>query len=92
MQHESADLHVTGLALYTDDLVNRHVGVLHAYPVQAPHTHATVTSLRTEPALTVPGVVRVLTAADVPGVNDGRRTIRSDRGRAQSVRSFPHAA
>ena len=35
MQHEAADLHVTGLALYTDDLVNRHVGVLHAYPVQA---------------------------------------------------------
>jgi xanthine dehydrogenase large subunit len=70
MQHESADLHVTGLALYTDDLVNRHLGTLHAYPVQAPHTHAMVTSLRTEPALEVPGVVRVLTAADVPGVND----------------------
>ncbi|HEX3261885.1 MAG TPA: xanthine dehydrogenase molybdopterin binding subunit [Pseudonocardia sp.] len=70
MQHEAADLHVTGLALYTDDLVNRHVGVLHAYPVQATHTHAHVTSLRTEPALDVPGVVRVLTAADVPGVND----------------------
>ena len=33
--HESADLHVTGLALYTDDLVNRHPGCLHAYPVQA---------------------------------------------------------
>ena len=26
MPHESADLHVTGLALYTDDLVNRHTG------------------------------------------------------------------
>jgi xanthine dehydrogenase large subunit len=70
MPHESADLHVTGLALYTDDLVNRHTGTLHAYPVQAPHTHARVTALRTEPALGVPGVVRVLTAADVPGVND----------------------
>ena len=44
--------------------------MLHAYPVQATHTHAHVTSLRTEPALEVPGVVRVLTAADVPGVND----------------------
>ncbi|HEX5812753.1 MAG TPA: xanthine dehydrogenase molybdopterin binding subunit, partial [Pseudonocardia sp.] len=70
MQHESADLHVTGAALYTDDLVNRHTGILHAYPVQAPHTHAMVTALRTDPALAVPGVVRVLTAADVPGVND----------------------
>ena len=68
--HESAALHVTGLALYTDDLVNRHHGCLHAYPVQAPHTHARVTALRPEPALRVPGVVRVLTASDVPGVND----------------------
>src|SRR4051794_5534762 len=70
VQHESADLHVTGLALYTDDLVVRHSGILHAYPVQAPHTHARVLALRTAPALAVPGVVRVLTADDVPGVND----------------------
>jgi xanthine dehydrogenase large subunit len=68
--HESAALHVTGAALYTDDLVARSRDVLHAYPVQAPHTHARVVALRTEPALAVPGVVRVLTADDVPGVND----------------------
>jgi xanthine dehydrogenase large subunit len=70
LPHESAALHVTGEALYTDDLVVRTKDVLHAYPVQAPHAHARVTALRTEPALAVPGVVRVLTAADVPGVND----------------------
>ncbi len=68
--HESAALHVTGTALYTDDLVGRLSGVLHAWPVQSPHAHARVTALRTEPALAVPGVVRVLTADDVPGVND----------------------
>jgi xanthine dehydrogenase large subunit len=68
--HESATLHVTGAALFTDDLVDRITGVLHAHPVQAPHAHARVTALRTEPALDVPGVVRVLTAEDVPGVND----------------------
>jgi xanthine dehydrogenase large subunit len=68
--HESAALHVTGAALYTDDLVQRTKDVLHAYPVQVPYAHARVTGLRTEPALQVPGVVRVLTAADVPGVND----------------------
>jgi xanthine dehydrogenase large subunit len=44
--------------------------VLHAHPVQAPHAHARVTGLRTAPALAVPGVVRVLTADDVPGHND----------------------
>ncbi|HEU5269965.1 MAG TPA: xanthine dehydrogenase molybdopterin binding subunit, partial [Jatrophihabitans sp.] len=68
--HESAALHVTGSALYTDDLLARTAGVLHAWPVQAPHAHALVLGLRTEPACRVPGVVRVLTAADVPGVND----------------------
>ncbi|GAA4287523.1 xanthine dehydrogenase molybdopterin binding subunit [Georgenia daeguensis] len=68
--HESAALHVTGTALYTDDLVFRGARVLHLWPVQAPHAHARVTALRTAPAMTVPGVVRVLTAEDVPGTND----------------------
>jgi xanthine dehydrogenase large subunit len=68
--HESAALHVTGEALYTDDLLPRTKDVLHAYPVQAPHAHARVMDLRPEPAYAVPGVVRVLTAGDVPGVND----------------------
>ena len=68
--HEAAALHVTGLALYTDDLVGRTKDVLHAWPVQVMHAHARVTALRTDPALAVPGVVRVLTGADVPGVND----------------------
>ena len=51
MPHESADLHVTGLALYTDDLVSRYPGTLHAYPVQAPHAHAQIRALDTAPAL-----------------------------------------
>jgi xanthine dehydrogenase large subunit len=68
--HEAASLHVTGEALYTDDLAVRTHGILHAYPLQAPHAHARVTRLNTAPALAVPGVVRVLTADDVPGVND----------------------
>ncbi|MGW2230975.1 xanthine dehydrogenase molybdopterin binding subunit [Streptomyces formicae] len=70
MPHESATLHVTGAALYTDDLVARTKDVLHAYPVQVMRAHGRITALRTEPALAVPGVVRVLTGADVPGVND----------------------
>ncbi|MEV6279341.1 xanthine dehydrogenase molybdopterin binding subunit [Nocardia sp. NPDC051832] len=70
MPHESASLHVTGTALYTDDLVYRTKDVLHAYPVQVMKAHGRITALRTEAALAVPGVVRVLTIADVPGVND----------------------
>ncbi|TCO19129.1 xanthine dehydrogenase molybdenum binding subunit apoprotein [Kribbella steppae] len=70
LPHESAALHVTGKALYTDDLVVRTRDVLHAWPVQSPHTHARITDLRVKPAYDVPGVVRVLTGDDVPGVND----------------------
>ncbi|WP_426936592.1 xanthine dehydrogenase molybdopterin binding subunit [Brevibacterium sp. LE-L] len=68
--HESAFGHVTGSALYTDDLVGRLTGVLHAYPVQSTTAHARLLSLDVEPAYAVPGVVRVITAADIPGVND----------------------
>ena len=70
VSHESADLHVTGAALYTNDLIGRTLGTLHAWPVQAPHAHARLTGLRVAAAYEVPGVVRVLTAGDVPGLND----------------------
>ena len=65
--HESARGHVTGEALYTDDLIARFPSVLHAWPVTAPHAHAHVLSLDASPALDEPGVVTTLTAADVPG-------------------------
>ncbi|MFF3823565.1 xanthine dehydrogenase molybdopterin binding subunit [Streptomyces griseus] len=70
MPHESAAGHVTGTALYTDDLVHRTKDVLHAYPVQVMKAHGRISRLDTGHALAVPGVVRVLTGADVPGVND----------------------
>ena len=65
--HESARGHVTGEALYTDDLIARFPGLLHAWPVMAPHAHALVTSIDTSAALEQPGVVYVLTGTDVPG-------------------------
>lgn len=68
--HESANAHVTGTALYTDDLAERLHGVLHAWPVLAPHAHALVTKLDVAPALEEPGVVATLTASDVPGEGD----------------------
>lgn len=70
LAHESAALHVTGQALYTDDLGVRMAGLLHAWPVGSPHAHARVLGLDVSGALAVPGVARVLTREDVPGVND----------------------
>jgi xanthine dehydrogenase large subunit len=68
--HESATGHVTGKALYTDDLPARFPNLLHAWPVLAPHAHAELISLDAAGALEAPGVVTVLTAADVPGTGD----------------------
>jgi xanthine dehydrogenase large subunit len=68
--HESARGHVTGEALYTDDLLNRFPKLLHAWPVMSPHARAEVVSLNASQAAGEPGVVTVLTAADVPGEGD----------------------
>ena len=68
--HESADGHVTGSALYTDDLLSRFPHPLHAWPVLAPHCHARLIEIDPAPALRVPGVTTVLTGADVPGEGD----------------------
>ena len=70
LPHESARGHVTGEALYTDDLLARFPDLLHAWPVLAPHAHAELVVARCSPALDEPGVVTVLTAADVPGEGD----------------------
>ncbi|QIG38752.1 xanthine dehydrogenase molybdopterin binding subunit [Microbacterium sp. 4R-513] len=67
--HESAALHVTGAAMYTDDVAASTARALTAWPVQSTRAHARV-RIDVSPALEVPGVVRVLTAADVPGKND----------------------
>jgi xanthine dehydrogenase large subunit len=70
LPHESARGHVTGDAMYADDLCGRLPHLLHAWPVLAPHAHALVTRLDWSHALEVPGVVTVLTQADVPGEAD----------------------
>src|SRR5699024_12814383 len=53
------------------DLVARTKDVLHDHPVQAPHARARIEELDVSAAEQVPGVVKVLNAADVPGINDG---------------------
>jgi xanthine dehydrogenase large subunit len=70
MPHESAVAHVTGAAIYTDDLVGSFPGLLHAWPVLAPHAHALLTRLDADKACEEPGVVATLTATDVPGEGD----------------------
>jgi CO/xanthine dehydrogenase Mo-binding subunit/CO/xanthine dehydrogenase FAD-binding subunit len=42
-------------------------GLLHAAIVRSPHPYATLRGIDARPALAIPGVVAVVTAADVPG-------------------------
>ena len=54
---------ITGKGRYTDDI--KQVGQSHAYFVRSPHAHADVVSIDVDEALAAPGVIAVLTGADV---------------------------
>jgi len=69
IRHDSATKHVAGTALYIDDLPEP-PGLLHGYIAMAAHAHARVTRLDITAVAKAPGVVAVMTAHDIPGVND----------------------
>lgn len=56
--------HVTGRTAYYDD--HLFDGLLHMRAVRAPHHHARIRSINTNAAEQMPGVRRIVTAADVP--------------------------
>lgn len=67
--HESAEKHVTGKALYIDDLKTP-ADALHVAMGLSPVAHGTLTHLDLEAVRTAPGVVDVITFHDVPGHTD----------------------
>ncbi len=67
--HESAHLHVAGAAQYVDDIPEV-AGTLHAALGLSPVAHGTLKSVDLAALRAQPGVVAVLTAADIPGSND----------------------
>jgi len=67
--HESAALHVTGSADYTDDIPSP-ANTLHAYLGLSTIARARITGMDLSAVRAAPGVVDVLTAADIPGHND----------------------
>jgi xanthine dehydrogenase large subunit len=69
VEHDSARLHVTGDARYTDDLAEPR-GTLYAAVGRSPIPHGRITALDLGAVRAAPGVVAVITAADLPGVND----------------------
>src|SRR5271165_2658007 len=56
---------ITGQATYVDDI--KLTGMLHMTVLRSPYGHATITSIDTEAANQLPGVVAIYTAKDLKG-------------------------
>ncbi|WP_334190348.1 xanthine dehydrogenase molybdopterin binding subunit [Noviherbaspirillum sp.] len=76
-QHESARLHVLGEAAYTDDIPELQ-GTLHAAFGLSQQAHARILGIDVDAVKKAHGVVAVLTAADIPGVNDCGPIVHDD--------------
>ena len=46
ISHEAAPLHVTGKALYTDDLIHRTPNLLHAWPLNSITKETAIANIR----------------------------------------------
>ncbi len=58
---------VTGQTRYVGDIQME--GMLHAAVLRSPHHHARLIGLDVQKAAEMPGILRILTAADIPGLN-----------------------
>ncbi|MBW4022179.1 MAG: xanthine dehydrogenase molybdopterin binding subunit [Proteobacteria bacterium] len=67
--HDSAPLHASGTAIYIDDMPEPRA-LLHAYIGLSTEAHARIVARDLSAVRTAPGVVAVIAAEDVPGVND----------------------
>jgi xanthine dehydrogenase large subunit len=69
LRHDSGHKHVSGAAIYTDDIPEP-PGTLQVYIAMSERAHALITKIDVSTVRAAPGVAAVLTARDIPGVND----------------------
>ena len=77
VRHDSARLHVSGAAAYIDD-IREPQGTLHLAPGLSPATRGRIKTLDLAKVRAAPGVVAVLTAADIPGHNNTSHAFNDD--------------
>jgi xanthine dehydrogenase large subunit len=75
--HESAHLHVAGEATYIDDIPEL-AGTLHCALGLSPVANGKLTASALDTIRALPGVVAVLSAADIPGPNDCGSIVHDD--------------
>src|SRR5882724_7299846 len=77
LPHDSGHLHVSGQALYVDDIPEIR-GTLHAAIGMSERAHARLKSIDLAKVRAAPGVVAVITARDIPGKNDYGPVVADD--------------
>ena len=87
LPHDSALRHVQGNAQYIDD-IREPEGTLHIAIGMAPKARGRITALDLAPVRDAPGIVTVLTAADIPGPNDVSPAMGDDPMFAESRVDF----
>ena len=77
IKHESSELHVSGEAIYIDDIpVNARL--LIGYVVTSPHARAKIVSFDLAAARATPGIHAVMSAKDIPGHNQMGPVIKDE--------------
>jgi xanthine dehydrogenase large subunit len=85
--HESAARHVSGSAIYVDD-TKQPEGLLHAWVITSSRAHAKLIAVDLTAVAGAPGVACVLTAADIPGMNDAGPILSGEPLLAESVVTY----
>jgi xanthine dehydrogenase large subunit len=75
--HDSAELHVSGEATYTDDIAEPR-GLLHLAVGMSSKAHARIKAIDLAAVRAAPGVVDVMTADDIPGENNCGPVVKDD--------------
>jgi xanthine dehydrogenase large subunit len=83
LPHESAHLHVSGSAAYTDDIAEPR-NLVHAALGLSEHAHARLEHIDLTEVAAHPGVIAVITAADIAGDNNYGAVVADDPILAQN--------
>ena len=75
--HDSAELHVSGEAIYTDDVAEPK-SLLHLAVGMSSKAHARIRSIDLSAVRAAPGVIDVMTADDIPGANNCGHVVADD--------------
>ena len=85
--HDSARQHVTGAAIYLDDMAETS-DCLHAAIVKSPHAHARIVRIDAARALAQEGVIAFVSAADIPGMNEVGPAQHGEPALAQEIADY----